>query len=93
VLIVAFYQAQAHGDGGAGTVATRPPANLGYPRMAGYAPGGDFEGVVTYGIGIAWPGSPPDPRIAVRVVEVEQVTAAGEHRYVVAVDVDATAPA
>jgi hypothetical protein len=39
---------------------------------------------------IAWPGSPPDPRIAVRVVEVEQVTAVGEHRYAVAVDVDAT---
>ena len=61
--------------------------------MAGYARGGDFEGVLTYGIGITWPVPDSNPQIAVRAYEVETATASGQHRYTVAIDIDATNPA
>jgi hypothetical protein len=90
VLRIVFRQAQAHADGGTDSVVAGPPAHLGYPRMASYARAGDFEGVLTYGIGIRWPVATANPQIAVRAYEVEQVCATGQHLYVVAVDVDAT---
>jgi hypothetical protein len=58
--------------------------------MAGYAQGGDFEGVLTYGIGITRPVPHSNPQLAVRAYEVETVTAGGQHRYTVAIDIDAT---
>jgi hypothetical protein len=51
---------------------------------------GDFEGVVTYGIGIAWPVPHSNPQFAVRATGVEKGTAQGQHVYIVAIDVDAT---
>lgn len=77
---------------GAPSVATQPPAHLGVSRMASWAPVGDFEGVVTYGIGIAWPDPQPNPQFAVLAIEVETVTASGQHRYIIAIDIDATPP-
>ena len=54
--------------------------------MVSWAQAGDFQGVLTYGIGIAW----PNPQFAVRTIEVERITAQGQHLYIVALDIDAT---
>ena len=71
VLRVVFRQAQAHTtDGTSGTIGSAPPSHIGYRRMAGYTQAGDFEGVVTYGIGIDWPEARSNPQIAVRAYEV-----------------------
>ncbi len=90
VLKVTFREAQAHTAAGRTSVAAQPPARLGFTRMAGWAPAGDFEGVLTYGIGISWPIPHSNPQLAVRATEVEKVTAKGQHQYTVAIDVDAT---
>jgi hypothetical protein len=90
VLTVTFRRAQAHTASGAPSVVAQPPARLGFSRMVSWAPAGDFEGVVTYGIGIAWPNPHSNPQFAVRAIEVEKVTAGGQHRYIVAIDIDAT---
>lgn len=89
VLQVTFRTAQAHKDGGTGTIRSRPPADLGMTRMVDYAAAGDYEGVVTYGIGIAWPVAHSNPQIAVRVYEVVRSDGQGGRQHVVAVDVDA----
>jgi len=73
-------------------VSSRPARNIGYPRMTDFTQAGDFEGTLTYGIGITRPIPASNPQFAVRAYEVEQVTATGQHRYVVAIDVDATNP-
>jgi hypothetical protein len=90
VLKVTFRQAQAHTPSGQPSIVSQPPAYLAYSRMVCWAPAGDFEGVLTYGIGIAWPVRHSNPQIAVRAMEVEKVTDRGQHRYIVAIDVDAT---
>ena len=90
VLKVTFRLAQAHTASGRSSIAVQPPAQLGLNRMVSWAQAGDFEGVVTYGIGISWPGTQPNPQIPVRAMELEKVTAQGQHLYVVAIDVDAT---
>jgi hypothetical protein len=61
--------------------------------MADYALGGDFEGVLTYGIGISQPVGHANPQFPVRAYEMETVTVGGQHRYTVAIDVDASNPA
>jgi hypothetical protein len=88
VLGVTFRQAQAHTSSGQPSMVSQPPAHLGYSRMVCWAPAGDFEGVLTYGIGIAWPVRHSNPQLAVRTTEVEKVTDHGQHRYIVAIDVD-----
>jgi len=91
VLEIVFTGAQAHtADGRQSSIVSRPAPHIGYQRMAAYAQGGDFEGVLTYGIGITWPVEHSNPQIAVRAYEVEKVTASGQHRYTVAIDVDAS---
>ncbi len=91
VLEIVFTQAQAHtADGTRSSVISQPAPHLGYERMAGYARGGDFEGVLTYGIGVTWPVSHSSPRFAVRAYEVETVAPGGQHLYTVAIDIDAT---
>ncbi len=89
VLRVTFRQAQAHTEDGRSSITAQPSAHIGYKRIVAYAPAGDFEGVVTYGLGITWPVPHSNPQIAVRAYEVETVNAQGQHRYVVAIDVDA----
>jgi len=89
-LKVTFREAQAHSASGASSIVTAPPAHLGLSRMASYAPAGDFEAVLTYGIGITRPVSLSNPQYAVRAYELELLTAQGQHRYVVAIDVDAS---
>jgi hypothetical protein len=51
-LSVVFTTAQAHDDSGASTVVDAAPQNVGFPNLRGYAPAGDFEGHVSYGLGI-----------------------------------------
>lgn len=87
ILEVAFRGAQAHTeDGSASSVTDAPPAAIGYVALTKYAPAGDFEGVVSYGIGL---GRPLDvvPETKVRVVEVEKIEQ-GKHLYVVAIQFD-----
>jgi hypothetical protein len=80
VLRITFTQAQAHDDQGRET--TRPGTKLGFPTLKGYAVAGDFEGHVTYGLGIqAAPGS--DQALPIRVGELIRA----DGTYVVAVDV------
>jgi hypothetical protein len=89
VLVVRFSVAQAHSaDGTRSTITSTPPTTLGLRRMVSYAPAGDYEGVLTYGIGITWPNSNSNPQIQVRAYEVERITPQGQHRFVVAIDVD-----
>jgi hypothetical protein len=91
VLKITFHQAQAHTVSGRSSIAVQPPAQLGLSRMASWAQAGDFEGVVTIGIGVTWPNPQSNPQIPVRATEVEKVTAQGRHLYVVAIDIDAAA--
>ena len=94
VLKIVFTQAQAHtADGTRSSVISQPAPRIGYQRMADYAQGGDFEGVLTYGIGITQPVEHSNPQFPVRAYEVETVTASGQHLYTVAIDVDGTSPA
>jgi hypothetical protein len=90
VLRIVFTPAQAHTQDGTGsTIVAQPPAGLGMSRMVAYAQAGDFEGYLTYGIGMTWPIPESNPQIQVRVYEVTYVNVQGVYRYVVAFDVDA----
>ncbi len=93
VLEIVFTQAQAHtADGTHSSITSQPVPRIGYQRMADYAQAGDFEGVLTYGIGIIRPVLHPNPQFAVRAYEVETVAVSGQHRYTVAIDIDAGNP-
>jgi len=90
VLRIVFTPAQAHNPAGtASSIQSQPPAHLGMARMVEYARAGDFEGHLSYGIGISWPNPHGNAEIAVRVYEVTYTNGHGEHRYVIAFDVDA----
>lgn len=88
ILRVVFNVAQAHTEEGQSSIVSAPPAFVGYDAITRYAPAGDFEGYVTYGIGV---GRPMDtvPQTPVRVYEVERIEQ-GEHLYVVAIQIDST---
>ena len=90
VLKVVFDQAGAHSaDGTRSTIVSQPGRPIGYQSMTDYAQAGDYEGVLTYGIGYARAVLLSNPQTYVRAYEVETVTAAGQHRYVVAIDINA----
>ena len=90
VLKVVFDQAQAHSaDGTRSTIVSQPGRPIGYPSMTDYAWAGDYEGVLTYGIGYTRAVLLSNPQTYVRAYEVEVITAAGQHRYVVAIDINA----
>ncbi|AXJ08389.1 hypothetical protein [Arthrobacter sp. PM3] len=89
ILEVTFHGAQAHtADGTASTVTSAPAPAIGYKALTSYAPAGDFEGVLSYGIGVGRPMETV-PETRVRVFEVEKIEQ-GQHLYVVAVQLDAT---
>jgi hypothetical protein len=77
---IVFRETQAHDD--AGRPVPRPPTTVGYPTLKGYAFGGDFEGYVTFGLGLQTAAG-SDQTLPLRVGEL--VRADGS--YVVAVDV------
>ena len=90
VLKIVFTLAQAHtADGTRSTIVSQPARNLGFPRMTDYAQAGDFEGVLTYGIGVTWPVPHANPQLPVRAYEAETITPAGQHQYVIAIDISA----
>lgn len=89
ILKVVFRGAQAHtADGKASTVRSSPQPTIGYRALTSYAPAGDFEGVLSYGIGVGRPGTAA-PQTRVRVYEVEKIEQ-GRHLYVVAIQLDAS---
>lgn len=89
ILRVVFHNAQAHSlDGKSSTVVSSPPASIGYKALTRYAVSGDFEGTVSYGIGVGRPVSSV-PQTKVRVYEVEKIEQ-GQHLYVVAIQLDAS---
>jgi hypothetical protein len=92
VLEIVFTGAQAHSaDGTKSSIISQPSSSIGFPRMTDYALGGDFEGVLSYGVGIAWPAGHASQQLPVRAYEQETV-AGGQHRYTVAIDIDASNP-
>ncbi|WP_432825509.1 AMIN-like domain-containing (lipo)protein [Dactylosporangium sp. CA-092794] len=89
VLRITFRQARAHtADGTASTVVTQPVRPLGMAVMADYAPAGDYEGVLTYGIGVGRAGQ-GNPQPLVRAYEVVRAVAGGSYEYTVAIDIAA----
>ncbi|MFC6020947.1 hypothetical protein ACFP2T_32845 [Plantactinospora solaniradicis] len=81
-LRIRFIQAQAHDERGRWSVTASPRPALGYPTLRGYEFGGDFEGYVSYGLGIqVAPES--DQALPVRALELTRT----DGRYVIAVDV------
>lgn len=93
-LRIVFTQAQAHAaDGTHSSIVAQPGPSLGLSRMVDYAQASDFEGVLTYGVGVAWPIPQSNPQLAVRAYEVEKITTGGQQLYTVAFDIDATSPA
>ena len=74
-------------------MAVQPRALRPSNRMVDWAQGGDFEGVLAYGIGIAPPVPHSNPQFPVRTIEVEKVNAQGQHLCIVAIDVTAGVPA
>ena len=92
VLKIVFTGAQAHTAGGTkSSVTSQPSASIGFPRMTDYAQAGDFEGVLSYGIGVTWPAGHASQQLPVRAYE-EETVAGGQHRYTVAIDIDASNP-
>jgi hypothetical protein len=90
VLKIVFVQVRAHtADGTRSTIVSQPGRPIGYPWMTDFAQAGDFEGVLTYGISTTRPVLHANPQTAVRAYEVEVITAAGQHHYVVAIDINA----
>lgn len=90
VLKITFRQAQAHTEQGSSSIQSEPPAQLKLARMMSWAQAGDFEGVLTFGIGISRPVPHSNPQYPVRITEVEKVSSQGTHLYVVAIDIDAS---
>jgi len=92
VLKIVFTGAQAHtADGTKSSIISQPSSNIGFQRMTDYAQAGDFEGVLSYGIGITWPAGHAGQQLPVRAYE-EETAAGGQHRYTVAIDIDAGNP-
>ena len=88
VLRLGFIDAQAHDADGAPTITAQPPASIGFDTLKGYGFAGDFEGHVTYALGIqVAPGS--DQVLPVRVGELKKDDGSGGSFYVVHVDVQA----
>ena len=93
VLKIVFTGAQAHtADGTKSSIISQPSSSIGFQRMTDYAQAGDFEGVLSYGIGITWPAGHAGQQLPVRAYEQETVVG-GQHRYTVAIDIDAGNPA
>jgi hypothetical protein len=51
-LQIVFVEANAHTEAGASSIVSAPPPTIGFQNLKGYAFAGDFEGYVTYGLGI-----------------------------------------
>ncbi len=87
-LRIGFIQAQAHDNSGASTVKASPKNPIGFANLKSYGFAGDFEGHVTYGLGIqSAPNS--DQVLPIRAGELKKPDGAGGFFYVVHFDVQA----
>lgn len=86
VLRVGFIDAQAHDAGGASTVAAKPATSIGLSTLKGYGFAGDFEGHLTYALGIAVAAG-SDQALPIRAGELTKGDGSGGTFYVVHVDV------
>lgn len=87
-LRVGFTDAQAHDDRGSSTIAQTPRNPIGFANLKSYGFAGDFEGHVTYGLGIqVAPGS--DQVLKIRAGELKKPDGSGGFFYVVYFDVQA----
>jgi hypothetical protein len=83
---IRFVEAQAHDAAGNSTIKRSPDSHIGFRNLKSYGFGGDFEGYVTYGLGIqAAPNS--DQVLAIRAGELKKPDGSGGFYYVVHVDV------
>jgi hypothetical protein len=85
-LRVGFVNAMAHDEAGASTVERTPDTTIGFTNLKSYGSAGDFEGHVTYGLGIqVAPNS--DQVLMVRAGELTKPDGSGGLYHVVYVDV------
>ena len=83
---IEFVEAQAHDPAGKSTIKVSPDPHIGFPNLKSYGFGGDFEGHVTFGLGIqVAPDS--DQALAIRAGELKKPDGSGDFYYVVHVDV------
>jgi len=86
-LSIVFLSAQAHLENGSSSVVEKPPASIGFPNLRSYAAAGDFEGHVSYGLGIQTaPNS--DQVLRIRAGELRKTDGSGGTLYVVHFDVE-----
>ncbi|HEX2360925.1 MAG TPA: hypothetical protein VHI11_02515 [Jiangellaceae bacterium] len=86
-LRIGFVNAQAHDDAGESTVAQAPPQSIGLQNLKSYGFAGDFEGHVTYGLGLeVAPNS--DQVLHVRAGELTKPDGDGGSYHVVYVDIE-----
>jgi hypothetical protein len=89
VLKIVFDQARAHSaDGTRSTIVSQPARHIGYECMTDFVQAGDYEGVLSYGIGVTREVLHSNPQRTVRAYEVEVATAGGQHQYIVAIDIN-----
>jgi len=81
-----FVQAQAHDPAGNSTVRTSPDEHIGFRNLKSYAFGGDFEGYLTYGLGIQVAPN-TDQVLTIRAGELKKPDGSGHVYYVVYFDV------
>lgn len=88
-LTIVFTNAQAHTATMPvrSSIVSQPRRPLDYERIVDYARAGDFEAVLTYGLGMTWDIPQSNPQFMVRVIEVETVTPTDQHQFTVAFDV------
>jgi hypothetical protein len=85
-LEVVFVGAQTHDDAGRTTIRRAPAPRLDLGSLASYGFGGDYEGYVSYGLGVL---AAPNSDQVLRIRTGELVRGAGANReYVVHVDVE-----
>ena len=86
-LSIVFLSAQAHLQSGASSVLEKPAPSIGFPNLRSYAPAGDFEGHVSFGLGIQTaPNS--DQVLRIRAGELRKTDGSGGDLYVVHFDVE-----
>jgi hypothetical protein len=85
-LRIGFTDAQAHDNGGASTVATKPSNPINFQNLKSYGPAGDFEGHLTYGLGLQM-ASGSDQALPIRAGELKKPDGSGGFYYVVHFDV------
>jgi hypothetical protein len=86
-LRIGFVNAQAHDDSGASTVSVAPADFIGFQNLESYGSAGDFEGHLTYGLGLqVAPNS--DQVLHVRAGELTKPEQTGGTYHVVYVDIE-----